>query len=47
MLEAFRAGRVGEGLCRGIERIGQKLAAFFPHDEADINEIRDDVAFDE
>ena len=47
MLEAFRARQVGEGLCRGIERIGEKLAAFFPRDEADINEIRDDVAFDE
>ena len=46
MLEAFREDRLGDGLCHGIERIGEKLAAFYPHEQSDVNEIPDDVAFE-
>jgi uncharacterized membrane protein len=42
----FRRGRFGEGLLKGIEQAGAKLAAHFPYDPGrDKNELPDDVEF--
>lgn len=46
ILDSFGDGRFGDGLCTGIRRIGQKLATAFPYEEADENEISDNVAFE-
>lgn len=40
----FAAGRFTEGIVEVIERAGEKLAAFFPRDEDDINELPDGIS---
>jgi uncharacterized membrane protein len=40
----FRAGEFTAGLRKGIETVGQELAAAFPYDRgADVNELADDI----
>ncbi len=43
MQEQFRAGRLLEGLCAGIARVGEQLAEYFPRAEDDVNELSDEV----
>jgi uncharacterized membrane protein len=44
--ERFRAGDFTDGLVKGIESVGEQLAAYFPYDPAtDKNELPDDVDF--
>ena len=44
--ERFRAGDFTDGLIRGIEEVGEQLAAHFPYDAAtDVDELSDDVDF--
>ena len=44
--EKFRIGDFTGGLIRGIEEVGEQLAAHFPYDAAaDIDELPDDVDF--
>jgi uncharacterized membrane protein len=44
--ERFRTGDFTGGLVRGIEEVGEQLAAHFPYDAAtDENELPDDVDF--
>ena len=45
--EAFAAGRAAEGLERAVMLVGEKLKAFFPYQEDDINELPDEISFDE
>jgi uncharacterized membrane protein len=46
MSDEFRKGEFTEGLVRGIEEAGLKLAAHFPYDAAiDVNELPDDIDF--
>ncbi|MEX1017639.1 MAG: TPM domain-containing protein [Phycisphaeraceae bacterium] len=48
MTEPFRAGRFGDGLCAGIQRIGEPLATHFPPDpDHDPNELPNEVAFEQ
>jgi len=47
MLEEFKEDKFGEGLCKGIERIGEKLAQFFPYQAGDKDEISDEVAYED
>jgi uncharacterized membrane protein len=41
----FAAGQFVAGLCEGIDLAGQHLKQFFPHTDADINELPDDISF--
>ena len=41
MLAELRAGRVADGLCAAVERVGAVLAEHFPRDDADGNELPD------
>lgn len=41
----FSENLFAEGLTQAIERVGQKLAAFFPHHAGDVNELPDGVSF--
>jgi uncharacterized membrane protein len=44
--EEFRRGDFTGGLIRGIEEVGEQLAAHFPYDAArDVDELPDDVDF--
>jgi uncharacterized membrane protein len=42
----FRQGNFAEGVCQALERIGEKLAAFFPPRHDDDNELPDAVSYD-
>lgn len=44
ILEQFKADRYCEGLCMGVERLGEQLRAHFPRMNDDRNELSDDVS---
>ncbi len=46
MLSHFKDGRFAEGLEQGIQRCGEKLKAYFPYQSDDINEIPDDISYE-
>ena len=46
MLSHFKEGRFAEGLEQGIQRCGEKLKAYFPYQSDDINEIPDDISYE-
>ena len=43
MREKFQAGNLVEGLCTGIELVGEQLATNFARAEDDVNEVSDEV----
>ena len=46
MLSHFKEGRFAEGLEQGIQRCGEKLKTYFPYQSDDINEIPDDISYE-
>ena len=46
MIEKFKGNEFGEGLCLGIHMVGQKLAPLFPYQESDVDEISNEVVFE-
>ena len=46
VVERFKGGEFGEGLASGIRRIGEKLAEHFPYHADDVDEIPDEVGFE-
>ncbi|MCR5013179.1 MAG: TPM domain-containing protein [Bacteroidales bacterium] len=47
MLSYFKEGRFTEGLEQGIQRCGEKLKEFFPYQSDDVNEIPDDISYED
>ena len=47
MLSFFAEARVGDALCAGIKRAGEKLKVFFPRQKEDRNEVPNEVAYEE
>jgi uncharacterized membrane protein len=45
MLQHFKNGNIVEGIVTGIKIAGDQLGKYFPYDDADTNELSDDVAF--
>ncbi len=45
MLEHFKAGSIVSGLETGIEMAGQKLKAYFPYGDNDVNELSDEITY--
>ena len=43
----FKEGRFTEGLEAGIQRCGEKLKAFFPYQSDDVNEIPDEISYED
>jgi len=43
----FRQGEFGAGLAAGVERVGERLACYFPFRPDDRNEIANDVAYED
>lgn len=41
----FKDGRFCDGLCAGVERLGEQLRAHFPFERGDVNELDDEVSF--
>ena len=46
MAYAFKEGRFADGLEQGIQRCGEKLKAYFPYQSDDINEIPDEISYE-
>ena len=46
MLSHFKEGRFAEGLEQGIQCCGEKLKTYFPYQSDDINEIPDDISYE-
>ncbi len=46
MLKNFREGNFTEGLSKGIILAGEQLKTHFPHQKDDVNELPDDISFD-
>ena len=46
MTDQFRQGRFAEGLEQGIACCGEKLKTYFPHQSDDINEISDEISYE-
>ena len=46
MLSHFREGRFADGLVQGIMRCGEKLKVYFPYQNDDVNEIPDDISYE-
>ena len=44
ILEHFKTDRYCEGLCMGVERLGEQLRTHFPRANADRNELSDEVS---
>ncbi len=47
MAEYFKKGNFVTGITKGIHRIGEKLKAFFPYQQDDVNELPDDISMGE
>ena len=46
MATAFKEGRFAEGLEQGILRCGEKLKTHFPYQSDDVNEIPDEISYE-
>ena len=47
MMSHFKEGRFAEGLEQGIQRCGEKLKAYFPHQNDNTNEIPDEISYED
>lgn len=47
MAVEFQKGEFTVGLCQGIEMAGLKLKEHFPHQSNDVNELTNDLSFEE
>ena len=47
LLNHFRKGEFANGLCEGILQAGEQLKTHFPYIHGDINELPDDISFDD
>lgn len=45
MASAFREDQFGEGIGLGVQRIGEKLARYFPHQRDDVDEISNAILY--
>ena len=46
MLSHFKENRFADGLEQGIQRCGEKLKTYFPYQSDDINEIPDEISYE-
>lgn len=45
--EQFAEGNFCAGLCKGLEMVGEKLKAYFPYQSDDVNELSDEISFED
>ena len=45
MSEHFRKDEFSEGLVKAIEKVGEKLASYFPYQPEDANELPDEISY--
>ena len=47
MVEFFKQNKFGEGLAEGIKNIGEKLQYYFPYKKDDVNEVSDEISYED
>lgn len=47
MVKNFQAGKISEGICEAIQEAGKQLKQYFPCQEDDINELSDEISFND
>ena len=47
MLSFFREGRIADGICQGVGKVGELIRTQYPISENDINELSNDVIMEE
>lgn len=47
MVEYFKQGKFAEGLAKGILMAGEQLKKYFPHQKDDINELSDEISYND
>jgi uncharacterized membrane protein len=47
VLKRFKASQFSEGLTEGIAKAGEKLKIHFPYSESDVNELDNEISFEE
>ena len=47
MMNKFKEGAFGDGICEAIKLVGEKLACHFPYQADDTNEISDEVVHED
>jgi uncharacterized membrane protein len=45
MIQHFKEGHITTGLCAAISEAGKQLAAYFPYQDNDQNELSNDISF--
>lgn len=45
MRKSFSAGTVVEGICQGIQEVGEQMKKYFPYESGDINELPDEISY--
>ncbi|MFI3262858.1 MAG: TPM domain-containing protein [Rikenellaceae bacterium] len=47
MAELFKKGELPEGLCLACHLVGEKLKQYFPYQDDDVNELSNEISFEE
>lgn len=47
MLSCFREGRIADGICKGVGKVGALIKAQYPVSENDKNELSDEIILEE
>lgn len=47
MLQHFKKNNIAEGICQGVERVGELIKTSYPISDDDVNELSDDVILEE
>jgi len=45
MISHFKKGEFAIGLIKGIEKAGEQLKLYFPHQDDDVNELSDEISY--
>ncbi|MGL5681563.1 MAG: TPM domain-containing protein [Marinifilaceae bacterium] len=47
MVSSFKQGHIVDGICRAVNECGELLKKDFPYQDDDINELSDDISFNQ
>ena len=47
MVAKFKEGKITEGICEAVITAGEQLKVYFPYQTDDVNELPDEISFQE